>query len=275
LLLQDNRPAGIRAEKDGRLIELRAPVVIGSDGARSRVREAAGIRSRLHTYQEGYLTMVVPRPSGFADDARYYVGRGEILGLFPVSDRELYLFYMISADQREKIKQHGVETVTVAISTIDPTLTGPLQSITAWDQVGYMPCMRVRAERWTADGIALIGDAAHAMNPHVAQGRNQAVEDAMALSEVIQDCFASGDFSQARLNCYEIKRRPDVERLQKMGDELTLLWNTALPPLTWFRDRIFEGMERHPEVRERVVRTISGLEIRSMGLLDRLRVFLP
>jgi 2-polyprenyl-6-methoxyphenol hydroxylase-like FAD-dependent oxidoreductase len=135
--------------------------------------------------------------------------------------------------------------------------------------------MRVRAERWTADGIALIGDAAHAMNPHVAQGRNQAVEDAMALSEVIQDCFASGDFSQARLNCYEIKRRPDVERLQKMGDELTLLWNTALPPLTWFRDRIFEGMERHPEVRERVVRTISGLEIRSMGLLDRLRVFLP
>jgi 2-polyprenyl-6-methoxyphenol hydroxylase-like FAD-dependent oxidoreductase len=275
LLLQDNRPAGIRAEKTGRLIELRAPVVIGSDGARSRVREAAGIRARLHTYQEGYLTMVVPRPSGFADDARYYVGRGEILGLFPVSDRELYLFYMISADQREKIKQHGVETVTVAISTIDPTLTGPLQSVTAWDQVGYMPCMRVRAERWTADGIALIGDAAHAMNPHVAQGRNQAVEDAMALSEVIQDCFASGDFSQARLNCYEIKRRPDVERLQKMGDELTLLWNTALPPLTWFRDRIFEGMERHPEVRERVVKTISGLEIRSMGLLDRLRVFLP
>jgi 2-polyprenyl-6-methoxyphenol hydroxylase-like FAD-dependent oxidoreductase len=219
--------------------------------------------------------MVVPRPSGFADDARYYVGQGEILGLFPVSDRELYLFYMIPADQREKIKQRGVETVTAAISKIDPALTGPLHSVTAWDQVGYMPCVRVRADRWTADGIALIGDAAHAMNPHVAQGRNQAVEDAMALSEVIQDCFASGDFSQARLNCYEIKRRPDVERLQKMGDELTLLWNTALPPLTWFRDRIFEGMERHPEVRERVVKTISGLEIRSMGLLDRLRVFLP
>ncbi len=275
LLFQDNRLAGIRAVKDGRMIELRAPVVIGSDGARSRVREAAGIRSRLHTYHEGYLTMVIPRPSGYSDDARYYVGCGEILGLFPVSDRELYLFYMIPAGRQEAIRRQRVETVTAALSRIDSTLAGPLQTVTAWDQVGFMPCLRVRAERWTGDGIALIGDAAHAMNPHVAQGRNQAVEDAIALAEVIQDCFASGEFQASQLNRYEIKRRPDVERLQKMGDELTLLWNTALPPLAWFRDRIFEGMERHPEIRERVVKTISGLSVRPMGLIDRLRIFLP
>ncbi|MBI3811643.1 MAG: FAD-dependent monooxygenase [Nitrospirae bacterium] len=275
LLFHQNTIAGIRAEKDGRLIELRAPVVIGADGARSRVREAAGIPFRLHTYQEGYLTLVIPRPTGFADDARYYVGRGEILGLFPVSDGELYLFYMIPADKREAIRQQGIKTITAAISTIDPALAGPLQAVIAWDQVGYMPCVRVQSERWTADGIALIGDAAHAMNPHVAQGRNQALEDAMVLAEVIQDGFTAGEFRQARLNRYEMKRRPDVERLQKMGDELTLLWNTTLPPLAWFRDRIFEGMERHPEIRERVVKTISGLSIRPMGLFDRLRVFMP
>lgn len=275
LIFQDNRAAGIRAVKDGRMFELRAPIVIGSDGARSRVREAAGIRARLHTYREGYLTMVVPRPAGYSEDARYYVGRGEILGLFPVSDRELYLFYMIPAGRQEAIRRQRVETFTAAISRIDPTLAGPLQTVTAWDHVGFMPCLRVRAERWTGDGIALIGDAAHAMNPHVAQGRNQAVEDAVALAEVIQDCFASGEFPRSQLNRYEIKRRPVVEQLQNMGDELTLLWNTAFPPLAWFRDRIFEGMERHPEIRERVVKTISGLSVRPMGLFDRLRVFLP
>jgi len=275
LIFEDKRPAGIRAQMDGRMMELRAPLVIGSDGARSRVREAAGISSRLHTYHEGYLTMVVPRPPGFSEDARYYVGRGEILGLFPVSDRELYLFYMIPAGRQETIRRQGVERVTAAISRIDSTLTGPLQTVTAWDRVGFMPCLRVRAERWTGDGIALIGDAAHAMNPHVAQGRNQAVEDAAALAEVIQDCFSAGEFSQSRLNLYEMRRRPVVERLQKMGDELTLLWNTALPPLAWFRDRIFEGMDRHPEVRKRVVNTISGLDVRPMGLIDRFRIFLP
>ena len=275
LLFHHDTVAGVRAEKNGRILELYAPLVIGSDGARSKVREAMGVRSRLHTYRDGYLTMVIPRPDGFTHDARYYVGCGEILGLFPVSDTELYLFYMVPAVELGRIKQGRIETMTAAIAKVDDSLIGPLQSVTAWDQTGYMPCMRVRAERWTADGLALIGDAAHAMNPHVAQGRNQAMEDAITLAEVIQDCFASGDFRQARLNRYEKKRRPDVERLQKMGDELTLLWNTALPPVAWFRDRIFEGMERHPEIRERVVKTISGLSIRPMGLVNRLRVFLP
>lgn len=267
--------AGIRAQQDGRSIELRAPLVIGSDGARSKVREALGIRARLHIYREAYLTMVIPRPAGFSADARYYVGCGEILGLFPVSDAELYLFYMIPAADREKMKRRPVDTLTAAISKIDPALTGSLRCVTAWDEVGYMPCLRVRADRWTVDGAAIIGDAAHAMNPHVAQGRNQAMEDAMALAEVIRDGFASGTFHQKGLSRFETQRRPVVERLQRMSDELTFLWNTGLPPLAWFRDRIFEGMQRHAKIREGVVKTISGLEIRPMGILDRLRVFLP
>jgi 2-polyprenyl-6-methoxyphenol hydroxylase-like FAD-dependent oxidoreductase len=275
LLFQHNRVIGIRAVQNGHLIEFHTSFVVGSDGCYSKVRQAMGIRSRLHVYREGYLTLVVPRPPGFSNDARYYVGRGEILGMFPVSEAELYLFYMIPAAARETIKQRGIESLAAAISKIDFTLTPSLQSVTSWDQVGYMPCVRVRAERWTADGAALIGDAAHAMNPHVAQGRNQAMEDAVVLAEVIQDGFPSGEYGGPRLSRYELERRPPVERLQRMGDELTLLWNTALPPLAWFRDRIFEGMGRHSEVRERVVKTISGLDIRPMGIFDRLRVFLP
>lgn len=275
LLFQHNRVIGIRAVQNGHPIELRTSFVVGSDGSYSKVRQAMGIRSRLHAYREGYLTLVVPRAPGFSNDARYYVGLGEILGIFPVSDTELYLFYMIPAAARETIKQRGIESLTSAISKIDPSLTPSLRSVTSWDQVGYMPCVRVRAERWTADGAALLGDAAHAMNPHVAQGRNQAMEDAVVLAEVIQDGFASGAYRGSRLTRYELERRPPVECLQRIGDELTLLWNTSLPPLAWFRDRVFEGMERHSEIRERVVKTISGLEIRPMKIIDRLHVFLP
>jgi 2-polyprenyl-6-methoxyphenol hydroxylase-like FAD-dependent oxidoreductase len=229
----------------------------------------------LYTYREAYLTLVIPRPAGFSSDSRYYVGRGEILGLFPVSDSELYLFYMIPAAAREKMQRGALDVVTSAMARIDPSLTGPLRSVTAWDQVGYMPCVRVRAARWTADGAVLIGDAAHAMNPHVAQGRNQAMEDAAVLAEVIQEGYASGSTPKFRLDRFENIRRPPVERLQKMGDELTLLWNTRLPPLAWFRDRIFEGMDRHADIRKRVVGTISGLDIRPLGMIDRIRVFLP
>ncbi|MDC4226010.1 MAG: FAD-dependent monooxygenase [Candidatus Manganitrophus sp.] len=59
-----------------------------------------------------------------------------------------------------------------------------------------MPCFRVQeCRRWVTEGAALIGDAAHAMNPHVAQGRNTAMEDGLVLAEVLEECFRKGDFS--------------------------------------------------------------------------------
>lgn len=61
-----------------------------------------------------------------------------------------------------------------------------------------MPCFRVRCRRWVTDGAALIGDAAHAMNPHVAQGRNTAMEDGIVLAEVLEECFRKGDFRRKR-----------------------------------------------------------------------------
>ena len=278
LLLERGRVTGIVAhggEEGGEVLELRAQVVVGSDGAGSRVRESLGIRADVHSYREAYITMVVPRSAAFDPDVRYYVGRAEILGLFPISERELYLFYMIPANRLDPIRKTNIATVCEKISRIDSRLTESLKSIESWKQVGYMSCTRVRAERWTADHAALIGDAAHAMNPHVAQGRNQALEDAMALADVIQDCFGAGDFTKARLDRFEKGRRPSVERLQRMGDELNFLWNARIAPLAWLRDRIFEGMDRHPEVRQRVVKTISGLDIRPLGLFERLRVFMP
>jgi len=48
----------------------------------------------------------------------------------------------------------------------------------------------VRTPTWVADGAVLIGDAAHAMNPHASQGRMQAMVDAMALSDLLPGCLA-------------------------------------------------------------------------------------
>ncbi len=269
------RIVGIQARRGEERLVLKAPMVVGSDGARSEVRSRLGIPSRLHVYREGYLTMILPRPPGMTEDARYYVGRGQILGVFPVSDDQIYLFYMIPGSELDEIRRRPVSELSRAVAAIDSRLGKPLETIDGWERVGYMPCFRLKAASWTADGAALIGDAAHAMNPHVAQGRNQAMEDAVALAEVIEDGFKSGDFNAVRLRRYEERRRPPVECLQRMGDELTLLWNASFPPLAWLRDLVFRGMERHPSVRVSVMKTISGLEVRPLGLMDRLKVFMP
>jgi 2-polyprenyl-6-methoxyphenol hydroxylase-like FAD-dependent oxidoreductase len=107
------------------------------------------------------------------------------------------------------------------------------------------------------------------MNPHVAQGTNQALEDATALAGTLFDCFDRGEFRERSLSAYEAARRPKVEALQRIGDELTLLWNRGLP-LAWLRDRIFRKIARDRRLRRTILSNVSGLAVSPYGWRERL-----
>lgn len=275
LLYEGGRVSGVEAERQGVLGRFLAPMVVGGDGARSAVRAALRIPCRLHTYRDGYLTAVVDRPPGFNGESRYYLGRRKIFGAFPVSQRKLYLFYMVPSDQLERLRGRGIDSFKEEILSFHPSLRplleGPIKEVSGWGATSYMPCFRVRCERWAADGAALIGDAAHAMNPHVAQGRNAAMEDGIVLAGVLEKCFEKGDFSQGALSPYEERRRLGVDTLQRIGDEMTWLWNSGFPPLTWARDRIFRSIHRKRDLHDKMLSTIVGLDRKPFDLIDRWR----
>ncbi len=261
---------GIRAVRGAEEIEIEAPLVIGADGVESMVRKAIGIPYQKHSYRDSYFTMLLDRPSGFDRDARFYVGRRQILGLFPVSGEKLYLFYMIPDVAVQDYQRRSLEDLKNALIAIDLILRNPLKGLASWEQVALMPCYLVTAQTWVKDGVVLLGDAVHAMNPHMAQGRNQAMEDVMALAPVIESCFKRTDFSKDALLHYEQVRKPATLILQKMGDELTWLWNTGNPLLAWLRDRILKNIGQNPRLRRKTLSTVSGLAAQPFNLLDRL-----
>jgi 2-polyprenyl-6-methoxyphenol hydroxylase-like FAD-dependent oxidoreductase len=278
-LREGSRVVGVQVSQGENDLRLLAPVVIGADGIYSRVREEMGIRYSLKAYQHGYLTLFLKRPAGFGQEGHYYVGRQEILGLFPVSDTRLYLFYLIPDHLQAGLRSQPRELdgLKNAISAIDPGVKEALTEVTAWEQVGYMPCRRVKASCWVGDGVALMGDAAHAMNPHASQGRNQALEDAMVLAEVIGDCFKRGDFSKNSLYAYESTRRKTVERLQRLADEEVFFWNAGDPIRTWLRDRAFRVLDHNARLRYKMLAQVAGVEERPYSHLDYLKAvgFLP
>ncbi|MDE3019694.1 MAG: FAD-dependent monooxygenase, partial [Nitrospirota bacterium] len=140
------------------------------------------------------------------------------------------------------------------------------------------PTGRVKAKTWVADGAVLIGDAAHAINPHASQGRMQAMVDAMALADLIPRWLERNDWSASALAEYERVRRPQVDMLQKLADEQVLFWNTGNPLLAYLRDRVFRGMERNKRLGYQVLATTAGFRSTPpFGLLDRLMIagFLP
>ena len=270
LLREENRIIGVEAEENGRQVSISAKLVVGADGTLSKVRDALGVRTRLHRYSEAYLIAILDGPEEMTE-ARYFVGRRTILGVFPAAGRKVYLFYMIAAHALERIKAEGLTALRQQWISIAPDLKRTFESLVDWTQTAYVPTGRVRADRWVADGAVLIGDAAHAMNPHASQGRMQAMLDAMALGDLIPTCLEHNDCSASALSAFERARRPQVEMLQRLADEQVLFWNTGNPLLGFLRDRVFKTLDRNPRLRYQVLATTAGVQSTApFGLIDRL-----
>jgi len=283
LLQEGGQGMGIRARIENESYDFQAKVVIGGDGVRSFVRDAIRIQSRVRTYANGYLTTMVNIPQDFSPDTwtntlknlNFFLGKWIYFAVMPAGKRQLYLMYLIRGDQQERIKTEGIDRFKEKILSINRNvralLEKPLSEISSWSDFSFMPCFHVHCKSWVADGGALIGDAAHAMNPHVAQGRNAAMQDAWILSGVIEACFHRGDFSRRALADYELQRRPEVSALQRTADELTWLLESGSPPLIWARERIFRAIHKSPALHDKILFTASGVESRPFNLLDKWR----
>lgn len=270
LLRENGRVVGLTAKQGDDQVTVKAKVVVGADGAFSKVREALQIPADLHLYPQGYLIAMVDAAVPISE-AKYFVGKRTILGMFPAAGNKVYLFYMIKAGSYDRVKEQGLTALRDAWTAIDPSSEAIFRTLIDWKQTAFMPTGRVRTPTWVSDGAVLIGDAAHAMNPHASQGRMQAMVDAMTLADLLPECLAMNDYSAATLKRYEHSRRPHVTMLQKLADEQVLFWNTANPIIAFLRDRVFTTLDRNARLRYRVLSTTAGLRKEPpFGMMDRL-----
>jgi len=277
LIREGDRVVGLTAKGPEGINTIHAKIVVGADGALSKVREALKIPAELYLYPDGYLIAILESDEPLSE-AFYYVGHRTILGLFPATGNKAYIFYMIPKDSMEAVKQRGIPALQQAWSQVAPQFAGLFRRLTDWSQTAYMPTGRVRTPTWVADGAVLIGDAAHAMNPHASQGRMQAMVDAMALSDLLPDCLVDKDYSAARLGEFERARRPQVTMLQRLADQQVFYWNTANPVVAFLRDRVFQTLDRNARLRYQVLSTTAGLRtIPPFNMIDRVIAagFLP
>lgn len=83
-----------------------------------------------------------------------------------------------------------------------------------------------QARPWTApSGIALIGDAAHAMTPFAAQGAAMAIEDAFTLA----DAIVSGPAIADALSRWEMERKLRVRKVARRGALNHFAWHASGP----------------------------------------------
>lgn len=277
LLREGDQVVGLSTQGPEGTSTIRAKIVVGADGAFSKVREALKIPADVYLYPDGYLIAILESEEPVSESF-YYIGHRTILGVFPATGNKVYLFYMIPSGSMEALKQRGIPALQQTWSQIAPQFAGMFRRLSDWNQTAYMPTGRVRTPTWVADGAVLIGDAAHAINPHASQGRMQAMVDAMTLSDLLPGCLADQDYSAARLKAFERARRPQVTMLQRLADQQVFYWNTGNPVVAFLRDRVFQTLDRNARLRYQVLSTTAGLRTTApFNLIDRVIAagFLP
>ena len=177
------RPGGRGEHEFGR--ELRAPLVVAADGMSSGLRKAAGIEVDRREYPHRLLAFDVEAPTVAAEVTAYRTVRGLCL-VYPLPGGRCRLYVQTSPDEFRGSGTadlsgwlDGVLADAPALRPLEPAIRASLQ------RKQLLAVYRLRADRLAAPGLALVGEAAHAVHPMAAQGVNSSLGDAEALGRTL------------------------------------------------------------------------------------------
>ena len=191
---------GIHSVLQGFVVEPAEPVFSGVVAHR-------GLVPRVHAYP--------------ADTMCMWVGEGRHFLVFPVRAGQLlnYVGFVPSVTSVRESWSAGGDPAALAAQFAgwDPVIMEVIAAISQPGGSGFQWGMydRTPLPRWSSGRLTLLGDAAHPMLPHLGQGVNQALEDAVALATLLGASAGPADVPRV-LAAYE-KLRRDRTALVQLG----------------------------------------------------------
>ncbi|MGM0534907.1 MAG: UbiH/UbiF/VisC/COQ6 family ubiquinone biosynthesis hydroxylase [Pseudomonadota bacterium] len=192
---------------DGRLLAAR--LVVGADGAGSRIRELAGIATRDEDYAQRALIINVRTRLPQQDTSWQRFTRDGPQALLPLPGPHASLVWYDSDAATRAREALDDEALRQAIEAAFPTRLGGIEAVLGR---ASFPIRRRHAERYVRPRLALVGDAAHVIHPLAGQGLNLGLQDAAALSDRVVSAFQAGQDPGGRgpLAGYARTRRPQT-----------------------------------------------------------------
>jgi 2-octaprenyl-6-methoxyphenol hydroxylase len=234
-----------------------ARLLVGADGANSKIREQAGIATHGWNYDQSAIVTTVGHErehNGRADEQFLPAGPFAIL---PLTGKRCSIVWTESANQAARIvalpddefhaeleKRFGLQLGDIKV--IGPRRAFPLGLFTARTFIG--------------ERLALIGDAAHIIHPIAGQGLNMGLRDVAALAEAIVDAARLGldPGGPDVLERYQRWRRFDTMTMGIATDGLNRLFSNHSDVLRLARDIGLGLVERMPALKRMFVREAAG-----------------
>ena len=193
-------------------------LVVGADGVRSTVRrEVLNGPAARDLGMTSWRFVVDGLPA--TDAWTVLLGRGLTFLTVPVGPGRTYCY----ADATPAVREPTPARLRELFRDFGGPVPAALAALTPAVAVQTGPIEEVVAPRWSTAGWTLLGDAAHATSPVMAQGAAMALEDALVLAE----CLAGAPVDLATAE-YERRRRPRVAFVQAQAHRRDR--TRALPP---------------------------------------------
>ena len=198
---------------DGRVVT--ADLVVGADGQRSWVREAAGIGASSRDYPVAAQILSVETAYPQQDITwQRFTPDGPQAFLPLAGARGSLVWY----DAPERVRARHALSPTALRDEACAHFPAELGEIERVAGQAWFPIRRLHAHRYSAERVVLVGDAAHAIHPLAGQGANLGFADVDALDALVAEQDGQAPASIRLARAYERRRRADNQLVQSLMD---------------------------------------------------------
>ncbi len=235
-----------------------ARLLVAADGARSTIRQAAGIATHGWNYGQSAIVINVAHERDHNGRAEEHFLPAGPFAILPLTGNRSSIVWTERTDEAQRIVALSDEDFHAELEQRFKLHLGELKVIGARrvHPLGFFV-----ARSFIADRIALAGDAAHVIHPIAGQGLNMGLKDVAALAEVIVEAARLGldPGSQNVLEQYQRWRRFDTMAMGFATDGLNRLFSNRSDVLRLARDVGLGMVERLPGLKRLFIREAAGL----------------
>lgn len=260
LQLRRSGEAWLLTLEDGR--QIRTPLLVAADGARSAVRQLTGIETREWDYLHDAIVTSVRCEHSHTHTAWQRFTEHGPLAFLPLSTAEdaswCSIVWSVTPAEADRLMALDDDAFKAALGQ---AFEFKLGSIVTADRRLRIPLRQRHAKRYVAEGVALIGDAAHTIHPLAGQGVNLGFLDAAVLAEVLVEAKGRGQPLRdlRTLGRYERRRMPYNLAMMGAMEGFERLFQADPLPLRWLRNQGLKWVDGLPGAKGLFVRQALGL----------------
>jgi ubiquinone biosynthesis UbiH/UbiF/VisC/COQ6 family hydroxylase len=233
---------------------LKARLVVGADGVRSRVRGAAGIDAVPKPY--GQTAVVANFACERAHHGRahqWFRDDGGVLAWLPLPGRRISIVWSAPEPLAQELLELDPPRLAARVAEAGGRMLGEFECITP--AAGF-PLSFLKLPVVVAHRMALVGDAAHGVHPLAGQGVNLGFGDVEALAAVMRERGPVADpGAPLLLDRYARRRAGPVTAMQTVTDALAHLFRIRTPWVRAARNLGLAAVDRLPPARRLLAQT--------------------